>query len=162
MAIWGTDDEGKFGFGSVQDWFLSVLTSFPSPWSIKPLAGKYYGTVLSDARGRSVLSVWAAEGDPSHREKERFGKDWTPEKWAEYCCDTHWESAYCLAMAERIVYLRHRLDTYIDEDQERELLNRVLFEARWDDEVWEEVSCGGPQKRRLTSPSTGRLLVRRS
>lgn len=160
--MFGCDKDGRFGFADVEDWFLSVVLSFPAPWGVAPRAGKFYGTVVHDARGKDVLSVWSAEGEPSHREKAYFGPDWTPEAWAEYCSDSHWESAGCLAMAERIVYLRNGLGQHSwgHDDSKRKLLRLVLFEARWEDAVFKEVACGGPQKRRLTSPSVQRMLGR--
>jgi hypothetical protein len=57
---------------------------------LEDLNGKYYGTHVLDADGREIIEFWTATGEPSEREKASFG-EWTPEAWADYCCDSHWE-----------------------------------------------------------------------
>lgn len=69
------------------------------PLSLAPLLGKYYGTQVFDGDGDLFITFWTAEGEPSEREKARFNGRWTPEFWAEYCCDSHWECAEDLADA---------------------------------------------------------------
>jgi len=144
---YGCDSNGIFGFSDVKDWLESVILSFPAPWSIAPLDGKYYGTVIRDGDGRNILSVWEAEGEPSHRQKAWFC-NWTPEAWAEYCCDTHWESAICLQLAENICRLRNA--------ENDELFELVQWHCRWEEDIWPMISCGGPDKRRL-GPSDSSL-----
>lgn len=76
------------------------------PWKVAPLTGKYYGTHILDADGDEVAEFWDHSYDhPSHpsvREKAAFG-DWTEEAWADYCCDSHWESERDYARALAIV-----------------------------------------------------------
>lgn len=58
---------------------------------LEHLSGKYYGTHVLDSKGIEVIEFWTATGEPSKRQKEAFGDDWTPQAWADYCCDSHWE-----------------------------------------------------------------------
>ena len=68
------------------------------PVTIAPLVGKYYGTRVLDAYGDVIATFWHPVGEPSEREKSRF-RDWTPEAWAEWICDEHWESVSSYAAA---------------------------------------------------------------
>lgn len=74
------------------------------PWSLAPREGKYYGTVVLDVDGETVAEFWdhGIASPPSAREKEYFG-EWTEEAWADYCCDSHWESERDYARAAAIV-----------------------------------------------------------
>lgn len=54
----------------------------PRPWSLAPLSGKYYGTTVVDAHGKTVCEMWLCAGPPSPRE------DIDPED----ICDSHYES----------------------------------------------------------------------
>ena len=64
------------------------------PWSLAPLKGKYYGTSIIDSLGNQVLKLWDHRNNckPSLREIERFGTEFNEQAWAEYCCDSHYES----------------------------------------------------------------------
>lgn len=91
---------------TVEGWFLDkICRAFPAPWTIAPLDGKYYGTVILDKRGRVILDYWDNDGEdghpamPSRREKQT----------EEDLCDCHWESAKTLAVAERLIELRNDL-----------------------------------------------------
>ena len=141
MAGYGVDDKGQFGFGSVQDWVTAVLESYPAPWKVMDLDGKYYGTRIADARGIPILSVWKSEGRPSDRQRQ----DMTDAEWAEYCTDVHWESAWALALAERIV--DQRAASWWHRGGEFALT--VVEHAEWAPGLWEELLCGGPERRRL-------------
>ena len=147
----GADSMGRFGFSSIQDWFASVVLSFPAPWSLRPRTGKYYGTEIQDARGVCVLTVWRMAGGPSVREKARFGA-WSPEAWNEYCSDSHWESEGGLAIAEAIVALRNAAEGD-DWGDTTSLTALVLAHGSWDEESKDDIACGGPLRRRLTPPS---------
>ena len=74
------------------------------PWSVAPLEGKYYGTNILDSNGDEVASFWdhSEAAYPSAREKAAFG-NWTEEAWADYVCDSHWESERDYARAKAIV-----------------------------------------------------------
>src|SRR6266446_1690450 len=98
----GIDREGRFGFFSVADWLGSVWDSFPAPWALAPRKGKYYGTVITDARRVPILSVWESVGQTSARELEYYGS--TLEEWEP--CDTHWESELAVNLALSIIALR--------------------------------------------------------
>jgi hypothetical protein len=149
----GIGSDGKrFGFSSVQDWFESVILSFPAPWVVADLKGKYYGTIIVDARGIPILSVWIASGELSFREKAKFG-EWTPERWAEYCADSHWESASSLAICDAIVALRN-VDSRWSQHR-NELIHTVLASASWEDEIFAEIECGGPDRRMANCPPIG-------
>jgi hypothetical protein len=78
------------------------------PWKVAPLeVRKYYGTKILDSQGEEVMSVWDhdawGENLPSRREIEKWGPSFTMEKWNDYICDTHYESARDLAYAECVV-----------------------------------------------------------
>ena len=75
------------------------------PWSVEPLEGKYYGTMIRDADGLQVAEFWdhSVPSVPSTREKEHFGDDWSEAAWSEYCCDSHWESERDYVRAKAIV-----------------------------------------------------------
>lgn len=147
----------RFGWSDVEDWFLSVILSFPAPWSVADLNGKYYGTEIRDARSVTIMSVWESEGDPSAREKG----DMTDEEWTEYCCDSHWESELALRVATAIVDVRNHLagdgaaGRLRAEEAEKGLVRAVLQYCRWDEAVEAEIRCGGPE-RRLTNAEVKR------
>lgn len=73
---------------------MSAFPELAKRWAgnlyIAPREGKYYGTEVLNREGHDIIKFWTAEGEPSSREKERFG-NWTPEAWAEYVSDSHWE-----------------------------------------------------------------------
>ena len=151
MARGADTIDGKytlFGFFSVKDWLSSVILSFPAPWSLMPREGKYYGTKIQDARGVPILTFWMAEGGPSDREKAAFGMDWTQEAWAEYCCDCHWESESALVLAVDVIQVRNKCGT----DCPDGLLSAIVEKARWCDDVFPDLLCGGPARRRLHLP----------
>lgn len=93
------------------------LVQFNAPVSVAPLSGKYYGTVVVDADGEDVVEFWDHGNDiePSSREKAKFGDDWTPEKWSEYCCDSHWESQRDYERAVSFAALRNAAPALIAE-----------------------------------------------
>jgi len=138
-------NEIPFGYFSVMDWLWSVVVSFDPDWTVAPLDGKYYGTTILDSRGKRILSFWYADSDdvPSSREKEDFGREWTPEAWNEYGCDSHWESERALSIAERVVKLRNAAGIWTCS----ELIDLILKHGRWDPSVYPEIACGGPSKR---------------
>lgn len=146
---YGVANGKSFGFSNCVDWLNSVILSFPEPWSVIPLKGKYYGTKIQDGRGVPILSVWRSEGNPSHREKALFG-EWTPEAWADYCCDTHWESEQALSLAEFIVAGRNACESDYASSLD-ELALTILCACRWEEDCWPEIHCGGPNKRDLSS-----------
>lgn len=69
------------------------------PWSVAPLRGKYYGTVIVDSAGVEVMSITRSNHDipviPSERESQV----------RENICDSHWESQEALDAARRICEL---------------------------------------------------------
>lgn len=75
------------------------------PVHLAPRKGKYYGTKIFDATDREIASIWTAKGEPSEREKQYFGCDWTPEAWADYVGDSHWECARDYEVASKLVTL---------------------------------------------------------
>ena len=84
------------------------------PFRLAPRDGKHYGTEIVDAYNERIITVWCAVGEPSRREKEYFGLSrWTPEAWAEYCSDCHWESERDLEIAEALVALLNSPDELI-------------------------------------------------
>lgn len=152
----GNDQHGTFGFFSVQDWLNSVILSFPCPWKLAQRKGKYYGTIILDGRDIPIIGVWTATGEPSKREKEYWG-DWTPEGWAEYCCDSHWECANDLQTANEIVRLRNQMgedQRFIPERSIQSLADLVIGQM-WEKEVFRDLVCGGPLRRR-TKPGPSR------
>lgn len=157
--MYGTDEDGKrFGFGDTLDWLQSVILSFPAPWTIGALDGKYYGTKVLDARGIVILRVWTSDGSPSRREKASFGDDWTQQSWDEYNCDSHWESDIALAKAERLIADRNQSDKAMPE----ETLKAIFFEGnvRWDDDIFADLVCGGPERRSIKPPADLQRLYR--
>jgi hypothetical protein len=148
---WGIEGNTVWGFCTVEDWLVSVFLSFPSPWTIAPLNGKYYGTEVLDSRGTPIMRFWEngrADGGPSEREKASWDGKWTPELWAEYCCDSHWESVASLASAEECVRLRNS-----EFREHHEALAALALSGRWCDEVYAEVQCGGPNRRAIVPSS---------
>lgn len=80
-------------------------------YAVAPLNGKYYGTEICDEEGRGLFVVWGLghpDGEPSARTIQQFGSGYSPEVWAEYCTDSHWESRDDLALAESLVLLLNR------------------------------------------------------
>lgn len=137
-----------------------VLIAGNTPWTLAPLDGKYYGTKLLDVKGREMISIWgsAKEPDdhrPSPREIERFGPDFSEECWAEYCCDTHYETKgdYLLALSildnvnGQVVSDEQADDELpdVDEGVLKEFVDRV--EARLSQEVVMGAWQHNPQKR---------------
>lgn len=128
---------------TIADWLAEILKTFPTPWIIKPRDGKYYGTIMQDARGKDILSIWINEDQqPSWREKNYFGQ-WTPERWNDAVCDSHWESELSLKIAEEIITLRNENNEHMDEDIVNYLIP-IILRCRWEQDVWNEVDCGGP------------------
>lgn len=144
----------KFGFFSVKDWLESVLVSFPTPWLVRPRKGKYYGTVIEDARGIAILSFWeCGEMDmPSTREKENFG-EWDEESWQGYLCDSHWESETSLSMANMAVEWAN-FTTVQGDKSDSPAMAMIVENARWAEDCWKEILCGGPSRRSLTPSAT--------
>lgn len=142
----GSDEMEKFGFASILDWFESVLDSFPAPWKMEPLNGKYYGTVISDARDIKILSFWES-GPPSQREKDKCNGSWSEESLAEYNCDWHYESELAFAYASMLIANRNARYAWWDS---RDLLKEIFVRARWEESIWSDIVCGGPDRRSLT------------
>ena len=89
---------------------------------IKPLSGKYYGTVIviddGPLTGREI-NLWFASGEPSRRELQSQGyavEQWqqnalvdygdigkVPIRQADVICDSHYECAQTLRVAEAFV-----------------------------------------------------------
>lgn len=74
---------------------------------IKPLMGKYYGTIIKivekyhPLEGREI-DLWFASGSPSRRELELYSMG--EEEWRrDLMCDSHYECAETLRVAEAIV-----------------------------------------------------------
>lgn len=133
-----------FGYWSVSDWIESVIRSFPKPFSVAPLKGKYYGTTVLDAAGTPVLSFWMNDGSyPSQREKDKFS-GWTPERWSDYCCDSHWESALSLGVARCVVEHLNSTKDQMDDV----ILMYIVNNARWCEEVFSIVRDGGVRENR--------------
>lgn len=148
---YGSDSKGTFGFSDCQDWLCSVVASFPAPWKLDPLDGKYYGTVILDSEGNKILSLWDSEGEPSWREKAKF-REWTKEAWLDYCVDCHWESERTLQRADSVCEFRNRL---IDDKSWREdgkdLCAVLMRYCDWHEDAYPSVNCGGKDRRRLES-----------
>lgn len=151
---YGFDFSGKngkgWGFASVSDWLDSVILSFPAPWKVCDLDGKYYGTLIADARGIEFLSFWMTDGEqPSARQKG----DMTDEEWSDYCCDSHWESARAFATCEEVVRLRNlAAESRWPDDEDLATLRSVIVEhGRWEETIDDEIKCGGPDRRETSS-----------
>ena len=136
-----------FGFFGFSDWLKSVACSFPAPWKIHTLGGKYYGTQIEDARGVKVFSVWLSFGEPSARQRG----DMTDEEWREYCCDSHWESRAALAVSDALCACRNALDDKYGDDEQLKLFIALLSFGEWSEDVWECVRARGPEQRALPS-----------
>lgn len=95
----------------IKDLLRTMFGRYPRPWRIDERDRKYYGTRVLDADGTEVMNFWTAEGEPSEREKRRFGS-WTPEAWAEYCCDSHWECEADHQAALALIRLSRYLDAH--------------------------------------------------
>jgi hypothetical protein len=135
-----------YGFFSFKDWIESVILSFPAPWSIAPLNGKYYGTQIIDRDKRNILVMWQSFGNPSEREIAEFAGGWTPAAWSEYRSDCHWESEFTFKLCQAICLLRNNA---CDESDGDGLLVLVQQFTEWDESVWKSISCDGPDKRAL-------------
>lgn len=141
------NDNTRWGFADVLDWLESVILSFPAPWAVAELDGKYYGTIVKDARGVPILSFWMTEGQkPSVREKG----DMTDAEWSEYCCDSHWESAAALVMAEKVVSLRNIIAIMQYGYDSKPLISMIIEHGRWEEDVDDEIKCGGPDRRQTS------------
>lgn len=148
--MWGIatikGQSARFGFADFQDWLDSVILSFPAPWRVGDLDGKYYGTEIMDASGAPVLSVWIAEGAPSVRERRGMSN----EEWAEYCCDSHWESELAFSTAQAIVAARNNISASdLCGDVSHNILRSLVGFCRWDSGVFDLIRCGGPERRAL-------------
>lgn len=134
----------QFGFSSVADWFDSIVMSFPAPWSLSD--DTHYGTVIVDARGRKLFSVWLAFGEPSARQRDGMSDD----EWAEYCTDSHWESETQWHLTNAIVAARNAIGGHAwkTDDRALDLLRHLIMQhARWDEAINAEIVCGGPDRR---------------
>ncbi len=152
----GTDQGISWGFSSVIDWLHSVILSFPAPWSLAPLEGKYYGTEILDGRGVLILSFWDVTGDPSRREKDQYGANWSHEEWTANLCDCHWESELSLSVAEYVIATRNSMRHDIWWPEYKDLATIIVSIGRWHDDVFKELVCGGPN-RRLAEPHSPRM-----
>lgn len=137
-----------YGYSNFQDWIISVLESFPPPWALLPLDGKYYGTLVEDARGICVLSVWdTRQGFPSDR--ELADREGTLKEWEDENCDEHWESEYALSLARRLIAARNGQES---EEDFQDLVPLILTNTRFEEAIWKELQAGGgPLRRALTS-----------
>lgn len=90
--------------------FPELARRWRGPLSLEDRTGKHYGTHVLDADGNEVIEFWDATGEPSEREKKRFGDDWTPERWADYNCGSHWESEQDLRAALEFIGLSQLLE----------------------------------------------------
>jgi hypothetical protein len=145
---YGINENGEpWGFSDVRDWFEGVVLSFPAPWRLAPLDGKYYGTTILDGRGIPVLSFWRSEGELSYRERAK-NPDCTTADWKEYCSDSHWESQLCLETAQAVIAARNSTDKRPDADA-RLAFHLIFTCGRWAESVWPEISFGGPNRRAI-------------
>ncbi len=79
------------------------------PWELAPREGKHYGTKILDRDGNVTMTIWTSGQElgcevgeaPSLREQARY-TNYTPEWWARYSYDTHYE---CQRDFERAVAL---------------------------------------------------------
>jgi len=146
MAFGSLADGTRFGFADIEDWLDSIFISFPEPWRVGDLDGKYYGTEIFDARGKNIFSVWLSFGNPSERQRDGMND----EEWREYCCDSHWESETAFHLAKAIVAIRNDMsekDWVWHEEKPRLLRSLILQLGRWDSSINAEISCGGPLRR---------------
>lgn len=134
----------RVGYSSCLDWLESVVLSFPAPWSIGP--DTHYGTEILDSTGRIILSLWIVIGKPSKRERGTM----TDEEWSEYCCDSHWECETQWHLANAIIAMRNALEgSDWDKSENVACLTRLVIHlCRWSDQLFDEINCGGPQKRK--------------
>jgi hypothetical protein len=138
-----------FGFYNVEDWFDSIITSFPAPWEIGEDTN--YGTQIIDADGLLILSVWMAFGLPSKRQLGGM----TDAEWSDYCCDSHWESETQWHIANAIVTARNSIHIHETRgwfgnplEQVGPILRTLIMQwGRWEEDINEEIVCGGPQRR---------------
>jgi hypothetical protein len=133
-----------FGFSSMLDWMDSIILSFPAPWTISDRT--HYGTEIFDSRSKHVLSVQLVFGAPSERQRRGM----TDEEWAEYSCDSHWESEAQWHLANAVVSARNSVKSLHDSEYQLNVLRGlILGHCSWADDVIAEIHCGGPEKRRL-------------
>lgn len=97
------------------DAFSELARRWSRPLVIADRHGKHYGTKVLDSDGVEIVTFWSAEGEPSAREKRYFG-DWSPERWGNYCCDSHWESEADYRAAVEFVALVQALDEHQSND----------------------------------------------
>ena len=153
MSSYGSfrDENGevvKFGFHSNVDWLDSIIASFPTPWTIGEETR--YGSEIFDGRGKKILSIWITLGNPSEREKGGM----SDQEWSEYCCDSHWESETQWYLANAIVAARNALAVgqYLVDERAAELLRILILNfCQWEEPVNDEISCGGPLKRLVST-----------
>lgn len=146
MSYGSLGDGRRFGFSSVEDWFNSIIESFPAPWIIGD--DTHYGTEIFDSRGEKILSVWMAWGNPSERQRDGMSDT----EWLEYCCDSHWESETQWHIANAIVSARNYLKAHHDrgwigDDELQRSILRSLIMAYGQWQVNAEIVCGGPDRR---------------
>jgi hypothetical protein len=137
----------RFGFASFSDWLDSIVLSFPAPWSVRPLNGKYYGTKIADARGVEIFSFWDAGSEPSARQLGTMSE----EEWRKHRCDSHWESQSSLDMAEEAVAIRNQyFEGLAYEVPPAALVFTLLRHARLENQAANELSHGTAPGRRMT------------
>jgi hypothetical protein len=154
MSFGGMEVDGKtvmFGFSSIEDWFDSVILSFPAPWIIGD--DTHYGSEIFDGRGHHIFSIWLPFGNPSARQ---LG-DMTLTEWADYISDQHWESEAQWHLANAIIAARNyladheRLKYFGDTDSIRKILRDLMMDhCKWSDDAQTEVACGGPDRRKTS------------
>jgi len=70
---------------------------------IQPLKGKYYGTTI-ELDGGELIEVWImGDWTPSARQLEYWGMTLQEAQDDGMMCDSHYESADCYKLVERIV-----------------------------------------------------------
>lgn len=92
------------GDGSISEGRTAWTGHTPGPWKVEPLAGKYYGTEVTDADCCRVCSLWnhhereLAPGEPRvsvREEKKNREPSMSDAEWEEflndYLCDSHHE-----------------------------------------------------------------------
>lgn len=151
MAHGSTTIDGKsvpFGFFSVEDWFNSIIMSFPAPWVIGP--DTHYGAEIYDARGKHLFDVWLPFGKPSARQRG----DMSDEQWSDYAngAASHWESETQWHIVNAIVAARGVVEhvhhaSLFDDTAMALLRSLIMLHARWNEDINAEIICGGPDRR---------------